>query len=200
MLRDKTLTRLTKVSLRLATLVLFCLKGAVAQTSYTVTDLGTLGGTFGLGFGINNKTWVDGFANLPGDTKQHTFLWLHGLRIDLGTLGGPNSNAFTGPNERGEVVGGAETSTPDPNHKDLCFFGTGLICRAFLWQNGVMSDLGTLGGNNSSAFDINNRGQVVGTAENTTPDSTCTTYQFESRPLIWEKGEIRELPRTPHAA
>ena len=138
---------------------------AAAQTSYTVTDLGTLGGTFGVGFGINNEGWIDGAANLPGDTKGHAFLWLHGLKIDLGTLGGPTSEAFLGPNERGRVVGRAETSTPDPNNKDFCFFGTGLIRRAFLWQNGVMTDLGTLGGNNSNSYDINNRDQVVGTAE-----------------------------------
>jgi probable HAF family extracellular repeat protein len=36
---------------------------------------------------------------------------------------------------------------------------------AFLWQNGTMTDLGTLGGDNSRAFGINSQGQVVGTAQ-----------------------------------
>jgi probable HAF family extracellular repeat protein len=163
---------------------------------YKVIDLGTLGGTSSFATGINNKGWVVGTANLLGDKNRHDFLWIEGRKIDLGTLGGPNSDEFAngGPNERGQVVGRAETSRRDPNMKDFCFFGTGKICRAFLWQNGVMTDLGTLGGNNSSAFDINNRGQVVGGAENKTQDSTCTTHQFQFRPFIWEKGEIQELP------
>jgi uncharacterized membrane protein len=33
---------------------------------YTVTDLGTLGGTFGQAQGINDKGWVVGFATLGG--------------------------------------------------------------------------------------------------------------------------------------
>jgi probable HAF family extracellular repeat protein len=167
---------------------------AAAQAHYSVKDLGTLGGTVGFAQGINNKGWVDGFANLPGDKKQHTFLWLDGLKIDLGTLGGPNSQAYLGPSERGQVAGLAETSTPDPNKRDFCFFGTGLICRAFLWLNGVMTDLGALGGNNSSAFAINNRGQVVGGAEDSALDPTCTTSQFQFKPFIWQKGKMEELP------
>jgi probable HAF family extracellular repeat protein len=160
---------------------------------YTVIDLGTLGGTFGEANAVNNRGWVVGDATLPGDTAKHAFLWRKGLMTDLGTLGGPNSVAFL-LNERGQVVGRAETSTPDPNNKDFCGFGTGLVCRAFVWHHGEMIDLGTFGGNNSSAFAINNRGQVVGGAENATPDPTCTTYQFEFKPVIWEEGETQELP------
>jgi hypothetical protein len=44
MLRENILAGWMKLSLRLAALVLFCFNAAVAQTSYTVTDLGTLGG------------------------------------------------------------------------------------------------------------------------------------------------------------
>jgi hypothetical protein len=50
---------------------------------------------------------------------------IHGLNIDLGTLGGDNSwTNYGGINDRGEVVGMAETYVPDPNGEDMCAFGT----------------------------------------------------------------------------
>ena len=45
-------------------------------------------------------------------------------------------------NNRGQVVGLALNTIPDP----FSYFGLGTQTHAFLWQNGVMSDLGTLGG------------------------------------------------------
>ena len=38
----------------------------------------------------------------------------------------------------------------------------GVDLHAFLWQNGTMMDLGTLGGKDSFAYAINNQGQAVG--------------------------------------
>jgi hypothetical protein len=161
---------------------------------YAVKDLGTPGGTFSVGRGVNNKGWATGNAFLRQNTAQHAVLWRTGRKTDLGTLGGPNSNTFWGPNERGQVAGQAETSTQDPLGEDFCLFGTQLICLPFLWQKGVMTALPTLGGNNGSAFNINNRGQVVGLAENTTLDSTCPTSEYQAKAVIWENGAARELP------
>jgi probable HAF family extracellular repeat protein len=116
---------------------------------------------------------------------------------DIGApgLGGPNSIAF-GDNERFQSAGEAETSTPDPNGEDFCGFGTHLTCLPFVWQNGVMTPLPTLGGNNGEAGLINSRGEVAGTAENATPDSTCPPGDpqvLQEKPVIWRNGEIKAL-------
>lgn len=96
--------------------------------------------------------------------KQHSRSQL----IDLGTLGGPKYyEDFSGMpprllNEQGTVVGGMDTSVPDP----ACFNPDCLVSHAFQWQNGQLSDLGTLAfnaaGNFSQAFWINDRGLSVG--------------------------------------
>ncbi len=168
-----------------------------APPHYTVTDLGTLGGTFSFGLGLNNKGWVAGFSTPPGDQSVHAFVWRKGVITDLGTFGGPDSiTSFSPFSERGEVGGEAETPTPDPNGEDFCFFGTHLTCLPFVWQDGVRTALPTLGGNNGAANQINNRGQVAGTAENATPTPPC--LQGLGEPVIWEKGQIiQQLPMFP---
>jgi probable HAF family extracellular repeat protein len=192
-LSDTPLRKYCRRGVDLAMFVLLSLGTAVAQTTYRVTDLGTLGGTFSLGWGVNNKGWVSGFSTLSGDQNTHATLWINGLKIDLGTLGGPNSLGLLGPAERGWAAGIAETSTLDPNGEDECGFGTHLICLPFLWQNGVMTALPTLGGNNGEAFAVNNRGQVAGVAETGVPDPTCTppaVLGFE--PVLWENGQVQQ--------
>jgi probable HAF family extracellular repeat protein len=161
--------------------------------SYIVTDLGTFGGIAGTANAVNNRGSVVGNAFDPEGTASRAFLWQNGAATDLGTLGGPNSRAAF-LNERGEVTGWAETSTPDPLGENFC--GSGLICLPFLWKDGLMAPLPTLGGN-GFATGINNRGQVVGDSENTTPDPTCPSPSttLEIKAVVWEKGEIQqELP------
>lgn len=171
---------------------------------YTVRILSTLGGTAGVGNSVNNRGWVTGAANLAGDTTEHAALWRNGVITDLGTLGGPDSfiNAPV-KNERGEIEGFAETSTPDPLGEAFCTgvtvgFQDGVTCLGFLWRDGVMAPLPPLaGGNNSQASGVNNRSQVVGFAEDGTPDASCTppqVLQFEA--VIWgpKKGQIQQLP------
>jgi probable HAF family extracellular repeat protein len=117
-----------------------------------------------------------------------------GFKIDLGTLGGLNSWInWGGINDRGEAVGFAETAVPDPNGEDICAFGTHLTCRPFLWQNGHMSALPTVGGSNGQASAINNRGQIAGYAENTTLDSGCQPNRITVA-VLWEKGKAQSLP------
>ena len=81
------------------------------QIRYSVINLGTLGGTVGAAYGITNKGWVTGDANLPGDKNEHRFLWRNGVMTDLRTLGGLNSSAaFPVKDVRGLILGTAQTS------------------------------------------------------------------------------------------
>ena len=174
-----------------------------AQSHYVITDLGTLGGTASAGNTINDRGWVMGAANLPGDQISHATLWRDGLKVDLGTLGGPNS-AVDWPihNDRGMIAGLSETPDLDPLGETWsCRFffpsKTGHICRGFVWQNGVMTALPTLGGNNGYASGMNSRGQVVGWAETVLHDPTCNppqVLQFEAVIYGPDPGQIQELP------
>jgi probable HAF family extracellular repeat protein len=189
----------------LTTVVLACFSDAFAQTSYRVTDLGTLhDGYFGCTMGLNNRGWTEtqyGYLDALGKlVKGRVAINVDRFTLDLGTLGGPNSwdNPFGGEiNDRGEAVGYSETSVPDPDGEDICGFGTKRTCRPFLWRNGHMSALPTLGGNNGQASAINNRGQITGFAENGIVDSTCRPGATNNRiqlPVLWEKGQPQPLP------
>ena len=161
---------------------------------YTVTDLGTLGGTFSLAGGISNSSWVSGQSTLP-DGYQHPTVWRNGVITDLGTLGGLNGWAGWRPSDHGDAGGAAETSTPDPNGEDYCGFGTYLECRPFVWGHGRITALPTLGGNNGDSAGVNNLGQVGGGVENTTIDLTCVVPKgfYEVKAVVWENGKVREL-------
>jgi probable HAF family extracellular repeat protein len=60
-----------------------------------------------------------------------------------------------------------------------------LACRCgdeedgFVWENGVMTDLGTLGGTYSRPSNLNDRGQIVGTS---------TTASGETHAVLWERN------------
>ncbi len=174
------------------------------QPRYTVTDLGTLGGSYTYAYGMNAAAWVTGGAatqTQTGGLSQTAFFWHGGRMIDLGTLPGGLNSEGAGVNASGEVAIVSETYRTDPNGEDFCEFGTHRQCLGAIWKNGVLMPLPTLrGGNNAAAFDINNRGQVSGFAENGTRDATCVTggtpfqlMRFEA--VVWgADGEIRELP------
>jgi len=66
--------------------------------------------------------------------------------VDLGTFGGSWSQPY-GINDLGQVVGYSTKGVSD-------------YAYAFIWQNGVIQDLGI--GRSSVAYDINNSGQIVG--------------------------------------
>jgi probable HAF family extracellular repeat protein len=145
---------------------------AVVWKDRRILDLGTMGGDESAAFAINNHGQVAGLAlNATPDpfsmfdflifrstagTQTRAFLWdeTRGMQ-DLGTLGGPDAQAAF-INERGQVAGFSYTnSTPNAT--------TGVpTLDPFLWKDGKMVDLGTLGGTIGAPNALNNRGQIVG--------------------------------------
>jgi probable HAF family extracellular repeat protein len=170
---------------------------------YTVIDLGSLGGPYSEAFFMNNNGAIGGVSS-RADGTEHAFLWQEGVMADLGTLGGANSIAYGGPNLSNQLAGESDTAAEDPNGEDFCGFGTHHICHPFLWQPllfgpGVMLTLPTLGGHNGEANGINDRGEVAGTAENATADTSCPVGQalHQFKPVTWWMGGIRELNTFP---
>jgi probable HAF family extracellular repeat protein len=181
---------------------------SVSKGMYHVINLPSLGGTSSAGSSINNRGWAAGVSNLPGDQVQHAALWRDDSIVDLGTLGGPNSGVlWPVKNERGIISGISQTAKPDPlGERWSCsaFFpaatGTGYQCLGFVWEDGVMRPLPTLGGTNGFATGTNNKGQTVGWAENTVHDPTCVPPQvLQFRAVVWrpKEGEILELLPLP---
>ena len=120
-----------------------CAGASAAQTSYTVTDLGTLSGSNSAKAADINKS-----GQIVGTSANHAFLWSNGAMTDLGTLGGSVSMAYS-INDSGVVVGEASTASGEMH--------------AFVWQSGAIKDLG-VAGETSSARGINSRGDIVGVA------------------------------------
>ena len=131
-----------------------------------MTDLGTLGGTFGFANCATSRHDVIGQSNLAGDATFHAFLWHNGKINDLGTLGGDDSEAIW-VNEAGVIAGSADLPTPG-------------IHDAVRWKDGQILDLGTISGDACSrGRSINGRGQIVGGS------SDCHNFLHA---FVWEEG------------
>jgi probable HAF family extracellular repeat protein len=176
---------------------------------YSVTDLGTLpGGTFSQATFLNNNGLVTGIST-TADGTQHAVLWQKGSIVDIAKHlpAGINSGAFA-VNESGQVLIQAETTTKDPNNENFCTYFTGLTCRAFLWQNGRLTLLPTLGGYNNTVSLLNNRGEAIGIAETGIRDPNCPSVpaatgsgpqSLDFEAVIWGPtlGQIQPLPPLP---
>ena len=162
-------TKLKISMLRILMCSLFAGHAAAEAGTYSVTDLGTLGGSGTTqAYGINEAGQVVGYST-AASLKYHAFLWDNGMMIDLGTLPTGSTSRALGLNDNGQVVG-------------FAFDGSvagGADNHAFLWENGVMTDLFPEPGH-SLANAINDAGQVVG------------QYNL-NRPFIWQNGEFVEL-------
>ena len=192
--------------------------GLVAQTDlsrtrhrphYRLVDMGTFGGPVSLVVGgtgnLNQrKTLVTSSADTAspdpeypnvnpwiGDDPyiQHAFWTRYGRLHDLGVLPGGTSSSGQGINSRGTVAGFSTDGYLDPltGYPEI---------HATRWQDGDILDLGTLGGNESYANFINERGQITGAALNAIPDAFTTALFIgatQVHAFLWEHGSMQDL-------
>jgi probable HAF family extracellular repeat protein len=181
------------------------ISNAFLWSAGTITNLGTLGGDYSAGQAINNLGEVVGSAQtksgasesflfrdgemtglgsfgasaindlgviagtspipstIPGTTQSDAAILENGKVTDIGSL--PTVNVTDGGaiNNSNEVIG-----TGDNSESDL---------RAWVWRNGALTDIGTLGGPQTAAYAINNEGQIVGFSQTSTDADHGFIYQ-----------------------
>jgi probable HAF family extracellular repeat protein len=157
-----------------------------------LTDLGALPGR-----NDSYANWVNAGGESVGESENGSIdpltgfpevvavVWKDGRIINLGTLGGNESEAEA-VNDNGQVVGFATNAIPDPFPFPFTFVTEtlGTQTRAFLWEKGTMRDLGTLGGPDAAAFLVNDRGQVAGSSYTNSTTNPSTGFPTMD-PFLW---------------
>lgn len=198
-MKSKTLKRVIAMTLLAALAIPVGLAAQIQQsnkqqTRYKLVDLGTLGGpTSGVptvfyetagtltagAQGLSNRETATGTSDTSISDPlcffdpclyENAFLWENGMLTSLGALPGGQWSAANWISGSGLVAGFSENGQTDPLDSLPEFHGT-------LWQNGRITDLGTLaGGNESWGWAVNNPGRVVGFATNGSPDPYSYFY------------------------
>lgn len=181
--------------------------------SYLLVDMGVPdGGISSYATGINPDGVVVGFYSTPA-FSQRAYVYSGGVMSDLGTLGGAISSA-TAINRHGRIVGFAETTQGalhaysyrgdglkdlDPRYEGSEMAAWALNGRgevvgakglsspsmAFVHHNGLLTELGTLGGTSSVATGINDSGQIIGSAS--------TADDVENHAFVYQNGTMTDL-------
>jgi len=120
-------------------------------------------------FSCSAPSAINDAGQIVGTSNQLPVLWSNGTVVSLGSFG--NGGFAVGINSRGDIVGQSTTASFE--------------FHAFLWRRGVMTDIGTLGGDFITVGGINDRGQIAGYG-------TDGAGQFEA--FIWENGVFHILP------
>lgn len=166
-------------AISVAMLAVFGIASVHAQT-YTFTDLGHADGVSAAAAGINSAGQVVGLY-MDSSHLNHAVTWINGQAIELGSAstnwgfgGFSNPWGMSGSaisiNNAGQIV----WSPVDINNAS----------HATAWNNGVTTDLGTLGGAQSEALGINQAGQIVGRAQDVNGNWQA---------VAWNNGQPTEL-------
>jgi probable HAF family extracellular repeat protein len=150
------------------------------------------GGVGGGARAINNRGQIVGWASngLTGDgpSKANACLWQNGKIQALGSLTGVYGYSYSvAINDRGQVVGGSSIIS---------------VMHPFLWENGVMMDLGLLPpkpgfvSEGGSAVSINNLGEVIGNSGSQLSSSvgeSLTSADYYPGPFLYVGGKMYDL-------
>jgi probable HAF family extracellular repeat protein len=177
-----------------AAALLFWAIPSLGASSWTLIDIGTLGGPGSYGAAISDSGVVAGCADTASGTA-HAFIYANGEMHDLGEPGSGQSCALAVNND-GVVAGRSDTGEIviwrasgvtrlgvkgdvggiDGSGVVVGSIRDGFTTTAFRYENGVVT---TLAGANSTAAGVNARGQVVGTAN--------------GHAVLYENGGMRDL-------
>lgn len=153
---------------------------ASRHSDYTVTDLGTLGGSYSYAEGLNQQGVVVGVSETSAGA-MHAFVWTPGAAggsgnmQDLGTLAGWDYSAALGINNHGDIVG-------------YVYNEAGTLSRPVRWNRQgsgyAIEQLQHLGGHKGGGQAINNQGDVAGIS--------CPV-DLKSHSMIWSRKGNRNL-------
>lgn len=171
---------------------------AFLHDGHDLLDLGTLSTDpviSSTAYGVNARGQVVGSAGIgvfyePGAeyAPQHAFLWQNGAMQDLGTLSTNPvlSSVAYGINDAGCVVGtaGYQIAKGDGWEK--------AVQHAFTYTAaGGVSDLGTLGGFDSSGYAIDPAGRVIG--KSNLPAASGLPWDQEEHAVVWDHSAVIDL-------
>jgi probable HAF family extracellular repeat protein len=140
----------------------------------------------GLIAGLSENGLID---PLTGQQEIVGVLFEGNKTINLGTLPGGTESLAINVNSRGQVTGFSNNDVSDP----YSIVGSPTQTRTFLWQNGLIKDLGTLGGPDAVPNAMNERGQIVGFSYTNTVASTNCAWPLTTDPFLWENGKMQDL-------
>ena len=157
-------------------------------------DLGTLGGPDSAAFFVNESGQIAGTSDVDfnvnpvtGGPTVHPFLWEHGSMHDLMTDAAPGMFGGTYGisawlNQRGQVIGTMNMTGDTTWH-------------SFLWYRRTITDLGTLGGINTTAQWLSEDGAVVGKSDVTAICTACPPGDQRQlhHPFLWKNNVMMDL-------